>query len=110
MNLLLLPLFALLLAAGQILFKKAALAAGDGPLVPGIINPWTLAALVLYGAATMLWIVILRTTPLSLAYPFAALGFVIVPLAARWMFDEALSSTYLLGALLIVCGVVLTSR
>lgn len=109
MKLAMLLTFCILLAAGQILFKKAALVAGDGPMIPGILNIWTVLALVLYGAATIMWIGILQTTPLSTAYPFGALAFVIVPLAAYFVFNEQLSVTYLVGASLIFIGIVLTS-
>ena len=110
MNVVLLVLFAVLLASGQILFKKAAMAVDNAPLYIGILNVWTFAALALYMAATILWIVILRTTPLSVAYPFAALGFILVPVAGRFMFDEQIGWTYIVGAALIVSGVILTSR
>ncbi len=101
--------FAFMLACGQILFKKAALAAGTRPFLIGIQNGWTFAALILYGAATALWISILRTTPLSQAYPFAALGFVIVPLAAYLVFGEPIDARYVLGVVCIVAGILLTS-
>ncbi len=101
--------FALLLACGQILFKKAALAVGDRPLLSGILNIWTVTALLLYAAATLLWISILRTTPLSQAYPFAALGFVIVPLASVLLFHEVLDLRYVAGVVCIVAGILLTS-
>ena len=100
--------FALLLVSGQILFKKAALAVGTQPLLVGVLNGWTLAALAFYGGATLLWISILRSTPLSTAYPYAALGFVIVPLAGQFLFGEALHARYLMGAVCIVTGILLT--
>lgn len=102
--------FAFLLASGQILFKKAALASAGKSLLLGLLNWWMLVALVVYGVATLLWVAILRTTPLSVAYPFAALGFVIVPVAARVMFSEPLDLRYAAGAALIVIGIVLTAR
>ena len=101
--------FALMLAAGQILFKKAALAVGSQSLLTGIVSGWTFAALTLYAGATLLWISILRTTPLSAAYPFSALGFVVVPLASQWLFGETLQARYLVGALCIVTGIILTA-
>jgi multidrug transporter EmrE-like cation transporter len=109
MRYVLLTTFALMLAGGQVLFKKAAIAAGAGPLWAGIVNSWTVAALALYAAATVLWIAILRTTPLSQAYPFAALGFVIVPLASTLVFAETLSPRYGIGVMCIVAGILLTS-
>jgi multidrug transporter EmrE-like cation transporter len=68
-----------------------------------------LAARVLYGLATLLWVWTLRTMPLSHVYSFSSLGFVIVPLAAYSVFGEALSPKYAIGCALIVTGVIVTS-
>lgn len=97
--------FAFLLATGQILFKLAALKAGQQGLSLELINGWFVAALVLYGVATVLWVWLLTFTPLSYAYPFAALGFVIVPIASTVIFNETLTPGYGVGALLIVSGI-----
>ncbi len=102
--------FSFLLATGQILFKQAALRLGETISVTALLfNGWLISALALYGAATILWVIILRTTPLSLAYPFAALGFIIVPAAAHFLFKETLSVYYIFGVILIATGIVLTN-
>lgn len=98
--------FALLLVAGQILFKYAALRASPDALPWSLINIWLILALGLYGIATMLWVWLMTFVPLAYAYPFAALGFVIVPLAGVYLFDEPLSWRYVVGAALIVTGIV----
>lgn len=109
MRYLMLMAFATMLAAGQILFKKAALTAGSGPLIPGLLNTWTFLALIIYGFGTLLWLAILRDTPLSVAYPFTAIGFILVPLGARLMFSETIDIRYLLGVACIMAGILLTS-
>jgi len=102
--------FSFLLASGQILFKQAALRLGETITITSLLfNGWLMAALTLYGAATVLWVLILRTTPLSLAYPFAALGFIIVPTAAYFIFKEELSIYYIFGAACIGAGIILTN-
>jgi drug/metabolite transporter (DMT)-like permease len=95
------------LAAGQVMFK----------LVSGRIHALTdilsdketlfifAAAAALYGASTLAWIVALRSIPLSQAYLFMALGFVIVPVAAHFMFGEPLNLRILFGAGLICAGI-----
>ena len=89
------------LAAGQLLFKQAAAALPAEPvLADWLTNPWLYAALGLYGAMTILWIWILRHAPLSIAYPFMALAFIIVPLLARLVFGEPLSWQTLAGGAL----------
>ncbi len=105
-------LFSLTLAGGQLLFKRAAQAIAGVP-VPGL--PAALAtdtafwaALALYGGSTLLWVWILSRVPLSQAYPWAALGAVIVPLAATLLFGETVRPIFWFGAALIAAGIVLT--
>lgn len=104
-----LVIFVLLLSAGQVLFKKTALTAQSLTSLPAftglLINAWFWSALVLYGAATLLWIMILQKTPLSLAYPFVALGFIIVPVVSWLLFKESVSPLYMAGIALIVAGI-----
>ena len=104
-----------LLAAGQTLFMVAALklkgaggASTDLLSLAAIPSFWL--ALALYGLGTLLWIFILQTVPLSRAYPFMALAFVMVPLMAMLFFAERLNLTYTVGTVLIVAGVLVTSR
>ena len=103
---------ALILAAGQLLFK---LAADRSPAIadlPGLrhllADPVLWVALVLYGAATLLWILMLQRVPLSHAYPFAALAFVLVPIGAAAFFGERLSTGLVVGTALIVLGIGVT--
>ena len=99
------------LAAGQILFKLAATGAAPGPTLAGIsLNMHLFAGLGIYVAATGLWLLLLRSAPLSLAYPFMALAYVVVPPLAHWWLGEALRWQSLAGAVVIVFGVWLSTR
>lgn len=106
--------FAVLLAAGQILFKSAALSMpairNFADLATTIQIPVLWLAVLLYGGATLLWIYLLQTVPLSRAYPFAALGFVLVPAAGVFIFGEKVSLGYVVGAVLIASGLLITTR
>jgi drug/metabolite transporter (DMT)-like permease len=97
------------MAAGQILFKRAALqitTGADGSwLVEVARQPMMWVAVALYAGATLLWVRILTTVPLSRAYPFAALAFVLVPAASYLFFHEPITLRYALGTALIVIGV-----
>jgi drug/metabolite transporter (DMT)-like permease len=105
--------FAAMLAAGQILFKRAA--DSNPPLrqitdVFGLAaNVYVWAALVLYGVATLYWIYLLQQIPLSRAYPFAALSFVLVPAFAWLLFGDTITVRYAGGVALIVLGMYLSS-
>jgi drug/metabolite transporter (DMT)-like permease len=108
-----LVLFAVLLASGQVLFK---LAARQAPVVRQfsdlgglLVSHWLWLALVLYGLATILWVLLLQRVPLSRAYPFAALGFVLVPAAGVLIFAERVSTAYVIGTAMIIGGIFITS-
>jgi drug/metabolite transporter (DMT)-like permease len=104
MRYVLLVAFALLLSSGQVLFKQAAIAGNRKPFPVALFNGWLVAALILYVIATVLWVWILRTTSLSMAYPFVALGFILVPLAAHYVFGEPFETRYVVGMVLIIAG------
>ena len=105
-------LFVGMLSGGQILFKKVAL---EGPkdflsasgLIQLALYPWFWAALALYGLATLLWIHILQTMPLNLAYPFVALGFILVPVAAFFLYKEPVHLQTIIGTAVIIAGLLI---
>lgn len=100
-----------MIAVGQVLFKLTSerLLARQGSGFTSIaFDPIFIAALALYGTATLLWIYVLKSVPLSYAYSFMALTFVIVPLLALAFLGEALTWRYWLGAALIMAGLIVT--
>jgi drug/metabolite transporter (DMT)-like permease len=100
----------LAIAAGQILFKLAARAAtGTAGFPWEFMNAWFVAAIVVYAAATFLWVWLLKTLPLNVAYPFVGLAFVIVPLLGAWLLGESLGWRHLAGGALIAAGVAVAS-
>lgn len=104
--------YAIGMAGGQLLFKAAALRVpAQGTLAERLLslahNSYFIAALVAYLGLTLVWLWVLSFTPLSRAYLFVALSFLLVPFAAAFAFGEPLSGRFLLGAALTVCGLVL---
>lgn len=97
-----------LISIGQLLFKYSALRtepkAGLWALA---FSPYLLVAGVIYVGATFLWVIQLRSVPLSRAYPLFAVAFILVPLLSNWAFGERLSAPYILGVVLVVVGVTL---
>ena len=94
------------IAIGQVLFKKTSerLVAGDAAFLSIAFDPLFIAALGLYGGATILWIYVLKFVPLSYAYAFMALTFVFVPLMASFWLGESLTLKFAIGASLIIAG------
>ncbi len=103
------------IASGQILWKLAADSVSASGALDAVrqlaVSPHFLGGLALYGAMTCLWVFVLQSTPLSRAYPFFALSFVLVPLLSSLFLSESLTVMTMLGAGLIVTGlVVMTSN
>ena len=99
------------IAGGQILFKLAARAgeANAASFPWDIVNAWLIVALVVYGAATLLWVWLLKSLPLNVAYPFVGFAFVIVPVLAALLLGETLDWRHLAGGGLIAAGVAVSS-
>jgi drug/metabolite transporter (DMT)-like permease len=93
------------MSAGQILIK---LAARRGTLAETLTAPELWAAGILYVAVSVAWIMLLRQTDLSRAYPFMAATFVLVPAFAVIVLGESVTPFYAAGVLLIVAGIVVT--
>ena len=112
--LLLTVLCVVMIAVGQLMFKGAAAQwKVDGiswSTVASFLSPLMIAALVLYGAATVLWVYVLRTVPLSAAYAIFALAFLIVPLLAHFVLGEPLTRNVIIGGVVIVAGILIAVR
>ena len=95
------------LSAGQILFKMASatLNLSPGHFVESFFNPKLLIALVVYLIATVMWLLVLRDSPLRLAYPFAAIAFFLVPIFGWIFLGEGLHWNTFVGAVFIAVGV-----
>jgi len=97
----------LLISSGQVLFKlvSARMSTVDaGAFRSLLIDPYFIAAMIVYAIATFSWIVVLRSVPLAAAYSFTALGFMFVPILSFLLFGEVLTLRYFIGAFLIMTG------
>lgn len=93
--------------AGQLLFKRAAMssAAPDAPAHKAILSPWFIGGAGSLGASMLLWVLVLRKLPLTLAHPITGAVFILVPLASHLLWKEPLPRTRLLGILVIIAGI-----
>lgn len=82
----------------------------DGEFVAFLQSPSILFGLGLYGIGAMLWLFVLARAPLSLAYPFVGLGFILTMLAGIALLGESVGPARLIGTLLIALGCVLVAR
>ena len=108
----LLTAYAAGMVGGQLLFKAAALRdLPDGTIAERafslVFNAYFLGALALYVALTFGWVWLLTFTPLSRAYPFVALAFVITPLLGGMVFAEPITPRLLIGIAVLLGGLLL---
>lgn len=68
-------------------------------------QPWVVIGLGAYGLGMLVWLFVLSRIDVSLAYPFVSLGIVVTMALGYLVFGEALSATRLLGAGLVIAGI-----
>ena len=104
-----------LLALGalcQISLKYAGLDTGPFDFSPrafavAAATPWLWLAVGCYLGEFVAWMVILRHSSLSSAFPTGAIVLIMLMFASRWLFDEPMGWPKLLGSAMIVAGVLL---
>lgn len=97
----------LLGTVGQLALKMALQSSGglSPRRLAGSFHLWTW--FLCYVAATILWLVVLRTIPLSQAFPVLGLTFALVPLVSNRLLKEHVAPGQWLGVAVIVTGVAL---
>jgi multidrug transporter EmrE-like cation transporter len=76
--------------------------AGGGAVSAGglgtmLMSPMVIAGLGLYGIGAMLWLFVLGRAPLSLAYPFVGMGFILTALLGIAALGEGISALRISG-------------
>jgi drug/metabolite transporter (DMT)-like permease len=101
----------LLNGGAQLLLRGAALRGADPsrPLTL-VSSPMFLAGVAAYGVSVLTWLAVLKRVPLSVATPFIALVYVIVPLAAKVCFGDVLSWRMLGGMAMVAAGVTIIAQ
>jgi len=109
-------LFIIMMASGQLLFKAASvnLRPADSPMSGALaaISEWKfLLALVLYAAATLLWMKILKQMPLSTAYPLAMGSTIAITfITGMIIYREPFSAMKASGTGLMIIAIILLTK
>jgi len=75
------------------------------------LNPLFLTGILLYGASFLLWLKILNSHDLSLAFPVASSAlFVFISLFSSLILGEHLSFLKIIGMVVITVGIILVAR
>jgi drug/metabolite transporter (DMT)-like permease len=125
--LLLLILFSVALSAIAQLFLKLGVAAAPrgagaafaarvagqgagGTVLTYLLSPMVIGGLALYGLGAVVWLFVLARVPLSAAYPFVGLGFILTMVLGITALGETITAGRLFGTLLIGVGCVFVAR
>ena len=82
-------------------------AAGHGSLaVAAAASPWVLIGLAVFGISAVAWLAVLSRVPLSVAYPFNALGYLGILTASIVVLHERANVWTWAGTLLVVSGLI----
>lgn len=92
-----------LMVFGQVMNKK-------GTEVNSIINIFYIIGYVSLIVRGILWIYVIKKLPISFAYPFMSLSFVLILLPSTLYFKESISINNIIGSLIIILGIVFISR
>lgn len=104
---------------GQIVIKWQAAQAGVLPSGGGekllfllrlVLNPWVASGLFAAFLASLTWMAAMTRMPLSHAYPFMSLAFVLVMFLSAFIFNEPLTWPKAIGMVCIVVGIVVGSQ
>ncbi|HTS91740.1 MAG TPA: EamA family transporter [Stellaceae bacterium] len=91
--------------AGQLLLKQGA--ERSQGFVAQFLDPFTIAGLGTYALAAVFYIVAIKRLPVSIAFPSVALSYVLVAIAAHFLWQEPLGLAQFAGIALIAGGILL---
>lgn len=75
-----------------------------------LLSPWLWLALACLGAGLLVWLLVLQRLEVGIAYPMLSLNFVLITLAARFVFHETIDRRHGIGMVLVIAGVVLLGQ
>jgi multidrug transporter EmrE-like cation transporter len=75
-----------------------------------LLNPWVISGFVCAFLAALTWIAAMTKLPLSYAYPFMSLAFILVMFLSAIFFKEPITINKSLGLALIILGIIIGSK
>lgn len=109
----------LLTAYGQLVLKWRMNLLGELPvefsdkfifLIKALFDPYIFSSFFAAFVASLTWMAALSKFDLSFAYPFMSMAFVVVLVASYYLLHEPVSSSKIIGMILIIVGLAIASR
>ena len=101
-------------AIGQVMLKHGMQIAssrtahsGGSLAVSAALSPWVQFGLLVFGVSAVAWLAALSRVPLSVAYPFNALGYLGILTASILVLHERANMLTWMGSLLVVSGLII---
>ena len=101
-------------ATGQVMLKHGmqiasarAADSGGSLALRAATSPWVLLGLVVFGVSAVAWLAALARVPLSVAYPFNALGYIVILTASVVLLHERANVLTWVGSLMVVSGLLI---
>ena len=101
-------------ASGQVMLKHGmqvasarAADSGGSLALRAATSPWVLLGLVVFGVSAVAWLAALARVPLSVAYPFNALGYLVILTASVVLLHERANVLTWVGSLMVVSGLLI---
>ncbi len=101
-------------ASGQLMLKYGmqsatarAHSSGGSLVLAAATTPWVIGGLAVFAVSAVAWLGVLSRVPLSVAYPFNALGYIVILCASIVILHERANLLTWAGSLLVVAGLVI---
>lgn len=79
-------------------------------LVKLLVDPWIFSGFLAAFVASIFWMAAMTKFEISFAYPFMSSAFVLVFILSVVLFEESITPQKVIGLLLIIAGIITTSR
>jgi drug/metabolite transporter (DMT)-like permease len=101
-------------ATGQVLLKhgmklatESAERSGASLAIKAATSPWIILGLTVFGISAIAWLTTLSKVPLSIAYPFNALGFIAILASSALILHERTNVWTWVGTCTVVIGLII---
>jgi len=101
--------FVTLQTVNHVLFKMVALGPGGGSYFELFFDPLFYLCGFIFFSQFVVWLMVLKHYPLSLAYPFTSATLITIIASGALFFNESVTLGNVIGAMLIIIGVVVIS-
>ena len=79
-------------------------------LLKALIDPFVIIAILFTLLAGMTWMAAMTKFEISYAYPYIGLAFILILILSSFFFHEAISINKVTGLILIIAGIIVSSR